>query len=254
MPLSLQQLAAFSSELVNQPTPVKVLVTFVILLGGYITARILGTIAESIYRRLAPDGIVEQVKNREREPAKIVEYLISVVTIGVALLYLDSTATSRLMTEIINYIPSVMTAALVLIGGLIVVKLFMNFLINFIDTVGFKKYIRDLGFSAKLVEGFFKGLKLFLYLVVFEVAIIQLGVSSMIVSNTITAASYGFVIVVGLLAFFGFKDLVANYAAGLYLRGSDVLKPGKKVKIDDESGEIRQISALGTTITTDTGY
>jgi hypothetical protein len=104
------------------------------------------------------------------------------------------------------------------------------------------------------MRSFFTGLRLFLYLVVFEISLVQLGVASNLLTKTLTAASYGLVAVVGLLLFFGFKDLVQNYAAGLYLRNSDVLKPGKNVKIDDESGEIRDISAFGTTITTDSGY
>ncbi|MDY6771223.1 MAG: C39 family peptidase [Candidatus Nanohaloarchaea archaeon] len=255
MATSLQQLSAFASMLIQQPTGIKIGITLTILLAGFLLSRLISRVFKRAYNAYKPDEIIEQIKQRKNHPVKYVEYLGSITTIGLALLYLNSSVTSQLYSQLSTYLPAALTSVLIFFLGIIVVKLVMNLLNAFIDTVGFKEYVKDLGFSIKVAEAFLHGLKAFLYLVVLEIAIIQMGVySSDIIANTLTAASYGLVALLGALAFFGFKDLVQNYAAGIYLRGSDILKPGKKVKLDGESGEIREISGFSTTITTDSGY
>ncbi|MFB6076619.1 MAG: mechanosensitive ion channel domain-containing protein, partial [Candidatus Nanohaloarchaea archaeon] len=122
------------------------------------------------------------------------------------------------------------------------------------DSLGMRAHLETVGVSPKLFDMLLAGMKLFFYLVVVEIAIVQLGVSARILDTTLVAMSYGVVLLLVLLGFFGFRDLVRNYAAGIYLRGSEVLKPGKRVKVDDEAGEIREISTFATTITTDSGY
>lgn len=249
---TLDTLVEYTSGLVAQPTPIKILVTLGILLVGYLVGRMVsGTVRRLAARRREGERDVFQ---NESTLDKSIEYMIAILTIGVALVYLNASATSTLYSKLSLYVPSVLTALLTFTLGVMIVKLVMNTLQGAIKTFGFVQYARDLGFSENLVDIFVRVLTLFLYLVVLEISIVQLGISTQLISTTLTAASYGFVIVIGLLAFYGFRDLVQNYAAGIYLRGSDVLKPGKRVKIDDESGEVRDISTFGTTIDTDSGY
>jgi len=254
MAISLEQLSSLSATLIEQPTGIKIIVTLGILLVGTLIGRLAAKVARRFYSTESEE-MVDKIKDREREPVKWIEYGGLVVTITIALVYLNASATNQLFSQIIQFLPSLLTAVLTFLLGIVIVKLLMDFLTGFIETVGVKQYAQSIGFSTKLVDAFFQGLKIFLYLLILEISVIQLGFySSQVVGNTLTAASYGVVGLLGLLGFFGFKDLVQNYAAGIYLRGSDVLKPGKKVKIDEESGEIRNITAFGTTITTDTGY
>jgi small-conductance mechanosensitive channel len=252
----LSQLSAVGTELVNQPTSIKILVTFIILVIGFVGGRLLSRLFKRVYYARRSEDVVEKIKDRKRQPIKVVEYITAIITITIALVYLNSTATNQLFTQILDWFQPVLTAVLSFILGMLIVKIFMGFLTGFIDTVGFKQYAKDLGLSTKVLTIFFQLLKVFLYILLFAIVVTQLPQfqGADIVSETLKAASWGVVGLLVLLGFFGFKDLIQNYAAGIYLRGSDVLKPGKKVKLEDESGEIRDISAFGTTITTDTGY
>lgn len=254
MNITLQPVSEFLTLLLEQPTPIRILVTFGILAGGMLLGRLVATIVKKTYQFRASEDVVEKIRRDDKKPQKPVEYLFAILTIGAALLYLNVDAGTNLYSLLIEYTPIGLTAVLTIILGIFIINLSVNLVMHFMDTVGIKKYARELGFSPKILEISSKGLKLLLYVVVVDIALVQVGIESQILGNAVMAASYGLVGVLGLLLFFGFKDLIQNYAAGLYLRGSDVLKPGKTVKLEDETGEIRDISAFGTTISTDSGY
>lgn len=252
LPSTITQLAFV---LLEQSLAGRVLVTFLIIVAGLAVAKTASRFIRYLWEaRLEEEELAEKIQKRERSPGQLIEYLVVVVTLVVAMLYINAEAANRIVRMVAAYIPSVITAILVFLLGAILVKGVMNGIYIIVRNLELEKPVEDLGVSPRVVEGFLTGIKVFLYIVVLQIAITQLGVSTQLVSNTLTAASYGFVILIGLLVFFGFKDLVKNYAAGIYLRGSNVLKPGKRVRIGEETGEIRDISAFGTTITTDSGY
>ena len=238
----------------DQPVLIQITVTLLILISGYILSQVLVRITKNLSKRFRSQEIVKEVRRKKKQPYVYIEYSVSVLTILVALIYINSGATNELFSRVLNYIPSVLSATLIFILGFLLIKLVMDFLTGFMETFGIKKYARDMGFAPQVFEIFFKGVKAFLYLVALEIAITQLGIPSDIIKTTLTAASYGIVAVIGILAFYGFKDLVKNYAASLYLKTSDVIKRGKTIKMDGETGEIRDVSSFGTTIATDKGY
>lgn len=251
----LSQLEDIAIGLIEQSLALKVFMTVVILVAGLLIGRLSARITRYLWEKRLPQGaMAEKIRKRAASPDRIVEYTIVVLTLIVATLYINSAALNKIARQMVVYTPRVVTAVLVFLLGVILVKGFVHGLRTFVGRLEVKEQARSVGVSPKVLGGFIVGIKLFLYLVVVEVSIIQLGVSADIINNTITAASYGIVLLLALLGFFGFKDLIQNYAAGIYLRGSDALKPGKRVKLDDETGEIRDVSLFGTTISTDSGY
>jgi hypothetical protein len=57
------------------------------------------------------------------------------------------------------------------------------------------------------------------------------------------------------LVFYGFKDLLTNFSAGLYLKNSSLARPGEKVHLEDGGdGRIRDVSLFSTVVDTDDGY
>ncbi|MDY6768916.1 MAG: mechanosensitive ion channel, partial [Candidatus Nanohaloarchaea archaeon] len=251
----LSQLEGVALGLIRQSLAVKVAVTFGILAGGFLIARLSGRVSRYAWEiSLSSDEMADRIRRRDRSPDRIVEYAVVVLTLVAAMLYINASAASQIARQIVQYTPRVITAGLVLILGVILVKGVIAGVRAFIESLDVKDQAETVGVSPKVLDGFLVGVKLFLYFVVLEVAIIQLGVSARIINNTVTAASYGVVLLLVLLGFFGFKDLIQNYAAGIYLRGSEVLKPGKRIKLDDETGEIRETSMFSTTVNTDSGY
>ncbi|MCJ7478990.1 MAG: C39 family peptidase [Candidatus Nanohaloarchaeota archaeon QJJ-7] len=251
----ISQIEGIALGLLQQSLAAKIVFTFFILAAGIAIARLSGQITRYIWERTLPkEEVADRIRKRERSPDRIIEYGVIVLTLAIATLYINSSAVSQIAGQIASYTPRVITAVLVLLLGFVLTKGVVSGIRAFVENLDVKKQAEAVGVSPKVMDGFLVGIKYFLYLVVFELSIIQLGVSPQIVNNTITAASYGIVLLLALLGFFGFKDLLQNYAAGIYLRSSDVLKPGKRVKMEDETGEIREISAFGTTVTTDSGY
>ncbi len=238
----------------EQPVVVQITITLLILLIGYLLSQAIVKITKKLVQYKKEEKIDEIKREKKQTPYKYIEYTISVITIVVALIYINAGATNELITQVLAYIPDILTATLIFILGFIVINILTNFLKSFMETLGLKKYARDMGFASQGVDIFFKTVKIFLYLVALEIAISQLGVPTQIIETTLRAASYTVVVVLGLLAFFGFKELVKNYAGHLYLKTSNIIKRGNNVKIDGESGEIRDISTFSTTIATDKGY
>ncbi len=251
----ISQLGSLELAMLQQSLAVRIAITLLILAAGLGLARVGARLTRYLWERKV-DGteMVELVQHRGRSPERAVSYLIILFTLGIATLYINASAANRIMSQIAAYVPRIMTAVLVFLFGVVLVRGAMEGVRMLIHNLDVREYAEDIGVSTKLIDAFFAAVRVFLYLVVVEIAIIQVGVSPQIVNSTIVAASYGIVLLLVLLGFFGFKDLIQNYAAGVYLRGSDVLNPGKRVKVDDETGEIRDISMFGTTITTDSGY
>ena len=250
----INQLENLFISLFGGPVIVKIAVTLMILFFGVLIARIMGRIFSAIEKRRSGDEeIVKRIKERGRS-ARTSEYIIIILTIISALIYLNASLTNQLLSKIVNYVPTILSTTLIVILGVIVINLVIELLKNFFETFKFKEYMERSGLSPRIFDTLMLGLKIFLYIIVIEIAVTQLGVSTEIFSNTLTAASYAVVFLLALLGFFGFKDLVENYAAGIYLKSSRILKPGERIKISGESGEIRDISSFGTTVDTASGY
>lgn len=247
------QLEQLFISLIGGPVVVKVLITLLILFLGFLIARGISRIITAVNKRRSEEDIVKKIK-KGGKPARTIEYVIIILTIITALIYLNASLTNQMLSKIVNYTPTLISTILIIILGVIVTNFLVGLLKGFFETFKFKEYIERSGLSPKIFDSLMIGLKIFLYIVVLEIAITQLGISMQLLSNTLTAASYAIVFLLALLGFFGFKDLVENYAAGIYLKSSRILKPGERIKISDETGEIRDISSFGTTVDTASGY
>ncbi|MDY6770093.1 MAG: mechanosensitive ion channel [Candidatus Nanohaloarchaea archaeon] len=249
------QLEGVALGLIQQNMAVKVVITFGLVGAGLVIARLAGHLTRYIWEvKLPHEELPDRIRRRSRSPDRAVEYAIVVLTLAAAVLYINASAASQIAAQVAAYTPRAITAVLVLTLGVILVNGLIAGVRAFIDRLDVKQQVETIGVSPRVLEGFLSSIKIFLYLIVLEVAVIQLGVSARIIDNTLTAASYGVVLLLVLLGFFGFRDLIQNYAAGIYLRGSEVLKPGQRIKLDEATGEIRETSMFSTTVNTDSGY
>lgn len=249
----LSQLEVLALRLLEQSLAGRVLVTVAILALGFGVSRGAARLIRYLRQGGDQDDMVERIRGRSDPFGAAVGYLIMIGSLVVALLYMNASATSRMLQQVAQYVPNIVTAILLFLLGVLVTKGIIRSIAWGMEYLRLKE-AATIGVSGKIAEAFLTTLKLFLYLVVFEIALIQLGVSPEIINTTLTAASYGVVVLVVLLAFYGFKGLVQNYAAGIYLRNTNVLEPGKRVKLDGESGEVRDVTAFSTTVSTDSGY
>lgn len=254
MPLP-PSLGAVALSSLEQNPAVRVLLSLAILILGLLLARVAARITQKLWeRRIDEEELVDRLKERRRAPDRVIQYVIIVLTLAVSIITINAAALMQ-FGDLTEYVTRVITALLLFVLGIILVKGLMGVIRSFITNLELRGQVETIGVSPRVLDAFLTGIKLLLYLVVVEVSIAQLGVfTTAIIDMTLTAATWGAVLLLGALGFFGFKDLIQNYAAGIYLRGSDVLEPGKRVRIGEESGEVREIDTFSTTISTDSGY
>ncbi len=251
----LEQYISALTEFFLEPTKGRVIGTIIILIAGVLLTKLLSKLSFHVaMKRVSTKGTTEKVKQRKNEPSRFVEYITLIVVILIALLYLNAPMTNRIIAQVVNNLPMLISTILIIVLGFIVVNLTMDLLERFFDALDLEEFTEDFGLSSRTVNIILKVFKIFLYILVIQMAVVQTGVSPYLLRETLTAASYAIVFVVALVLFFGFKDLVINYAAGFYLKSSNMFKKGRKIKFKDESGEIRDITKFGTTISTDSGY
>lgn len=239
-------------NLLLQSQGFKVLVALIILAIGFGIAKLLPRIRRWILEKTVKEE-VEKIKEARERNSWLPESIVIIIAILISLALLNASLTENLLNNVLTYAPSVLTTILIVILGFVVANVITDFVRRFLKTFR-SETTEGTGISPKFFDMTVTGIKIFLYIIIVEIAATQIGFSWQLLSNTLTAASYAVVFLLALVAFFGFKDLIENYAAGIYLRGSKMLKPGKEVRIGDERGEIRNVSNFSTTISTESGY
>lgn len=254
IPMLEQSLGALTDFFLG-PTEGRIIGTILILAIGIIFTKLISKLSRHLtMRKVSGEGTAESIKKRKSESSRVAEYVALIFVILIALMFLNAPMTNSIITQTVNNLPTLISTVLIIVLGFIVVNLVMDLLKRFFEALDLEEFTEDFGLSSRAVDIILKVFRIFLYVLVIQMAVVQAGVSSYLLEETLKAAAYAIVFVVALILFFGFKDLVVNYAAGFYLKSSNMFKKGRKVKFKDESGEIRDITKFGTTISTDSGY
>ncbi len=145
---------------------------------------------------------------------------------------LDSVSTA--ITRIFGYLPSVISAALVLAAGVFLARFASNVVVS-AATAADLSYARGLGAVANTS----------IVVMVGVVTIEQLGVDTQILITVITVTVAAITAGMGLAFALGARDVVRGILAGHYLRQS--LPMGERVEVAGEQGVVESIGPLATT-------
>ena len=232
---------------------VRLTITLLILVFGHLAVKSFNIVYNRLWI-LRNDESTKKDLERKRQRLQYISYILDGIVIAAALVYLNSPLKDRVIDQIGSSLPDILTAILVAILGLIAINIFTRLIEDFLKTVGIKNYFREAGLSVnafKVVSTLVKG---FLYLVLLQVVLGQLGLAQSTINELVTASSWAVAFLLAALTFYGFKDLFHNFAAGIYLKNSRIVRPGEEVKIDDEAGEIKDVSLFSTTVDTNSGF
>ncbi|MDY6765836.1 MAG: hypothetical protein SVW77_00555, partial [Candidatus Nanohaloarchaea archaeon] len=148
------QLESVALALIQQNTGVKVAVTALILIAGIIAARLAGQIVRYGSKQVARRGTpTEQLRRRGRSPDRVVEYAVMVLTLITATIYINASAVGQISRSIIGYAPRVITAVLLFILGIILVKGVIAVIRVFIEHLDVKKQAETVGVSPRVLDG-----------------------------------------------------------------------------------------------------
>jgi hypothetical protein len=223
----------------------KLIGAFLVLLIGWLIAKLLRTVVERSLRA-GLDALLERTgvnqalesSNITATPSEIVgRVLYWLVMIGFLMaasqiLGLDSVTSA--ITQIFAYIPSVISAALVLAAGVFLAR-FVGNIVTSGATAADLSYARGLGAVANTS----------IIVMVGVVTVEQLGVDAQILVTVITVTVAAIMAGMGLAFALGAREVVRGILAGHYLRQS--LPEGSEVEVAGERGVVRQIGPISTT-------
>lgn len=232
---------------------IRVLFTLLILVFGHIGVKIL----ERVIRRFWISGRDDLSKKDVQERHEVLQYanyMLDGAIVVFGLLYLNTGITSQMVTKFIEFLPQLLSAMLVGILGVIAINLSVKFGSELLEVLGVHAYFREVGLSRNALKLLSGVIRVFLYLLLLQIALEQIEVGGTFITQLMNASSWAAAFLAAGLLFYGFKDLFTNFAAGVYLKNSRLVRPGEEIKMEEETGKIQDISLFSTILDTDTGY
>ena len=222
----------------------KLIGALVVLLIGWLLARLVQTIVERSIRAgldtlLERTGIAEALErsNMTTTPSAIIGrvlfWLIMILFIMGASQILGLEAVSAAITRILGFIPSLISAALVLAAGIFLARFAGNMVTTGADAAGIT-YARALGASAR------GGIIVMVGVVTIE----QLGVDTQILVTVITVTIAAITFGLGLAFALGSTPVIRGILASHYLR--QTLDEGAAIEVAGVRGVIEEIGPVNT--------
>ena len=228
------QFSAFFPKLIGALT---------ILFVGWVVARTIGKILSKLLAKIGVDRLAEMLDDidlvqrsgvlKEKLSgiiSKVVYYMMMLIFIIAATETLGVQAITQLFTHLMNYLPSLLTAAVVFMIGLFVADMVQGAVVTLAQSLGVA--------SAKMIGSV---VFYFLFVTIAVSALSQAKINTEFISSSLTV-----VIGAGALAFaFGYglasKDLVSNYLASYYNKNK--IRVGDEVRILGERGKVVMIDS-----------
>lgn len=228
----------------------KLVLALILLLIGLILAGFTRKIIETTLNKLNVDRFTDKLnqidfiyKNNiqiklSSIAGKVGKYLVLLVFIMTAVGVLDMPVLAELIQDVIKWIPNLIAAFVVLIGGLLIGVSLQNVVTATCKSLGMP--------SANMIGSFV------FYFILINVIILALAQAQ--INTTFFAQNISIIIAGAVLAFsigYGLasKDLVASFLASYYTK--DKLNIGDKVKLNGVQGIIADVDKSSVTLRTE---
>ena len=239
----LQTMLTNSAEAVIGFLP-KLIGALVVLVLGWLVARVISAVLQRVVAT-GLDGVLERLgvsAALERSSiaatpseilSRVVYWFLMIAFVMAASQILGMTAVSSAISRIFGYIPSVISAALVLAAGVFLAR-FVGNLVESAGSAANLSYARGLGAVARTS----------IVVMVGVVTLEQLGVDTQILVTVITVVVAAITAGMGLAFALGARGVVGGLLAGHYLRQS--LPTDERVEVDGERGVVEEVGPLRT--------
>ncbi len=228
----------------------KLVAMVVVLVVGYVLARIVARavtlLSEKLGLQTAADrsGLAESMQHmgiRRNVPTivgTIVFWLLMCVFLTAAFNILNLPDVSAAMAKVVNYIPNLLVATVVIVVGLLVASFLRGVVATSADRLG-------ISYAEHLANGFYYVLAL----VTFHAALTHLGMQLELLERMVLIAFGALAVGFGLAFGLGGRDVVGGILAGYYLRQR--LQAGDRVTVGRMEGKVREVGPVATIIETD---
>ena len=227
----------------------RILGAVVIFIVGWIIAKIVAFVIKRILSSIGVDKLAEKLNEIEFIEkssfnivpsallSKIAYYILLLVFTIVSSEYLAIDAVTGLIRDIINYIPSLIAALLVLVIGLLIAQFIQNILLTTLKSLGVP--------SAKMISIF---IFYFIFLMSVITALTQVGIDTDFISNNLSIIISGCVFAFALGYGLASKNMMANFLASFYSK--EKIKIGDILTISNVKGEVIRIDSSSITLLT----
>ncbi len=217
-----------------------------VLLIGWLIAKLLRAVLQRAIRG-GLDALLERTGAQQAlertsmtaTPSEIlggaVYWLVMILFLMAASRVLGLDAVSDAITTILSYIPSLLSAAVILAAGVFLARFVSNFVTS-AGTAANLSYAKGLGAVANAA----------IVVMVGVVTLEQLGVDTQILITVITVVVAAITAGMGLAFALGARNVVSSILAGHYLR--QTLPAGAEVEVAGKSGVLEQIGPISTTL------
>jgi hypothetical protein len=228
----------------------RVLAMIVVISLGYViskfVARLVTTLAEKVGLQTAADrsGLAASMSHmniKRNVPAivgVIVFWLLMCVFLmaGFNILGLDSVTAA--MQKIVNYIPHLLVATVVVVIGLLVATFLRGVVATSADRLG-------ISYAEHLANGCYYVLAMLTFIAAFDQLNIQFVLLEKLILMTFGALAIGFGLALGL----GGREVMAGILAGYYVRQR--LHSGDVVTVGHMEGTVREVGPVATIVETE---
>jgi hypothetical protein len=221
-----------------------------ILVIGWIISRTVGKILSKVLATIGVDRLAEMFQDIDFVQraggmraqvsellAKGVYYMLMLIFIIAATEVLGVAAITQLFTDLMNYLPSLLTAAVVLLIGIFLADIIQGAVLALCQSLGIA--------SAKMIASI---VFYFIFVTIAVSALAQAKINTDFISSNLTA-----IIGAVALAFaFGYglasRDLISNYLAGYYNKNK--IRVGDDVRVIGVRGKVVMIDATSLILQT----
>lgn len=227
----------------------KIVGTIVVLLIGFLVAKLASALVRNVLSRLGFDRIGERlteidlIKQLKTEiklsdiVAKVVYYFILLVFITAATETLGISAITSMVLALVNFIPKLIAAAIMLQVGVLVADALKNAVINLCR-------------SFNIASGKILGMVVFFFFLIITVisALGQAGINTELLESSFNLLIGGVVLAFSVGYGLASRDVMANILSSFYSKNR--FREGQTVKIDEVRGIIIRMDNTSLTLQT----
>jgi hypothetical protein len=227
----------------------RALALVVVLVAGYLVARLIARIVEALSDRIGlptaaeRGGLVESMKrvgitrSVSNILGQLVFWFLMCVFMTAAFNILELQALSVAMAGVVAYIPRLLVATVVVVIGLLIANFLRGVIATSADRVG-------ISYAERLATGCYYVLALMTFIAAFD----QLAIKFALLEQMILIAFGSLAVGVGLAVGLGGREVAGGIMAGYYTRQR--LHAGDKVSVAGFDGTVREVGPVATIIET----
>lgn len=229
-----------------------IIMAILVFIIGFILIKIITKILKKVFEKIGIDKLGEKLQSidiiaQSNIEIKISEVLVKgiyyflmlfVIIISTDILGLE--VVSNLISDILNFLPNLLVALIVLILG----TLFADLVKKFVDTALSSLSIP----SSKLIANF---IFYFLFINVLIIALSQSGIKTDFLAQNITMIIGGAVLAFAISYGLAARTSVANYLASFYIK--DKFELGDTIVFENTKGKIIDLDKSSCTVKTNEG-